>query len=476
MAITKLMHMKECPDYAPKHLVNAVSYILDVKHEGEKTDYGRYVGGNVGSEASEIVEAFLDTKNFFGKTNGRQGYHFVISFKEGECDRETCYRITEEFCRKYLGDEYEYVFALHNDKAHSHAHIIFNSLSRTTGLKFRYEKGDWEKYIQPITDSICKKHGISPLEYEEVRKGRTYAEWQYEKNQASINWKHIIMADVDYALLHAGGQMEVFLANMKRMGYTFRLGRRKEKNDITFTMTDHAGKKHRKRLSSLPAGYTYEDVLDRLKYGDRQKTPFYKTMAAELSRRSAPILSNAAVLHGTETYRRLYQAVNYYALPNPYAVPASRVRTDMKRIGRLIEQCAYLKKHLLKENIPVQEKARQVDNKLHALYVKRKHLYRIREEYQGSGELEAVRRYMKLEEQLTDAKEWGEREEDIQEEMWELEETIPKTVLSNEQELATCKYDIAALVKERRMLWNILNTEKGKWADVNLNAERKPNI
>lgn len=144
MAITKLMHMKESPDWKPKHLWNAIRYILDPI----KTDNGRLVGGNSGKKPKEVLKNFLDTKEAFRKLDGRQGYHFVISFPPGETDEETAYEVIREFCEEYLEDNYDYVFAVHNDTAHKHGHIIFNSVSRMDGYKYHYKKGGWEKFIR----------------------------------------------------------------------------------------------------------------------------------------------------------------------------------------------------------------------------------------------------------------------------------------------------------------------------------------
>ena len=169
MAITKLMHMKESKGNPASHLQNAINYILDVKHGGAKTDFGRWVGGNSGIEADEVFKNFMDTKEFYDKFDGRQGYHFAISFAKGETDAETCFEIMREFCEEFLKDNYDYVYAVHTDKGHMHGHIIFNSVARTTGLKYHYVKGDWEKYIQPITDKICVKHNLDPLSFEEEK-------------------------------------------------------------------------------------------------------------------------------------------------------------------------------------------------------------------------------------------------------------------------------------------------------------------
>ena len=182
LAVTKLMHMKEAPAVPHRHLANAVKYILDEKNNEAKTCDGLYVGGNSGYDSADILKTFLDTKELFGKVHGRQGYHFVISFAPGETNADEAYQMTKEFAKKYLGENYDYVFAIHTDKKHIHSHLIFNSVSRTDGYKYRYENGDWERYIQPVTDEICMEHGLKPLKFEENKKtGLSYAEWNEKK-------------------------------------------------------------------------------------------------------------------------------------------------------------------------------------------------------------------------------------------------------------------------------------------------------
>ena len=110
-----------------RHLANAVKYILDEKNNEAKTCDGLYVGGNAGYDSEDIIKTFLDTKELYGKLHGRQGYHFVISFEPGETDADEAYTITKEFAKKYLGENYDYVFATHTDKNHIHSHLIFNT-------------------------------------------------------------------------------------------------------------------------------------------------------------------------------------------------------------------------------------------------------------------------------------------------------------------------------------------------------------
>ena len=317
MAITKLMHMKEAPAVPYRHLANAVKYILDEKNNEAKTCDGLYVGGNAGYDSEDIIKTFLDTKELYGKLHGRQGYHFVISFEPGETDVDEAYKITKEFAKKYLGENYDYVFATHTDKNHIHSHLIFNSVSRTDGYKYRYENGDWERYIQPVTDEICMEHGLKPLKFEEnKKKGLSYAEWNEKKN-GRMNWTHVIRADIDLALKHSDTLPE-FMEHMKIAGYSVRAGKSKKKNAtyFTYTYTDVAGKKHRRRSYNMPSGYSPEDIAKRIK--QKSGSRMYEEIAENLEKKEK-LASIDEIYKNTGTYRRLYQAVSFYRLPNPYA-------------------------------------------------------------------------------------------------------------------------------------------------------------
>ena len=158
MAITKINNIGGGKNGA-RHLVRAIKYIMNPA----KTADGLWVGGNCGNTAEECYFSMMQTKEDWNKTDGRQGYHIVLSFPPGEGDEKTIFAIAKEFCEEYLGNGYEYVFSVHNDQPHLHAHIVFNSVNRLTGVKYHYNNGDWEKFMQPVTDRICEKYGLSQL-------------------------------------------------------------------------------------------------------------------------------------------------------------------------------------------------------------------------------------------------------------------------------------------------------------------------
>lgn len=87
---------------------------------------------------------------------------------------DRAFEITQKFVAEYLGDAYEAVFVVHDNTDHVHSHIVFNSVSFVDGKKYRYEKGDWAKYIQPITNKLCQEYGLSIIDVEDGSKEKQH--------------------------------------------------------------------------------------------------------------------------------------------------------------------------------------------------------------------------------------------------------------------------------------------------------------
>ena len=54
----------------------------------------------------------LATKQKFGKTDKRQGYHIIISFEEEDVEPETAFEIIRKFAEEYLGQGYEVIYTM----------------------------------------------------------------------------------------------------------------------------------------------------------------------------------------------------------------------------------------------------------------------------------------------------------------------------------------------------------------------------
>lgn len=342
MAITKMLHIGG----SSYDLKRSINYIMNP----EKTENGVLVGGNSGTTPDDVFRVMMSTKELFDKTDKRQGYHFVISWRPGEISKELAYEIAGEFCQEYLSDNYDYVYSIHTDRDHIHAHIVFNSVNRVTGYKYRYEKGDWEKFIQPITDWVCQRHGLSELEYDpENKKGKSYVERDAEKKELPTLTK-IVKADIDLMIARSR-DFDEFLRNMKRLGYQIRIGKY-----ITYTPP---GMKKGRRDKTLGEGYSRAEIEKRieektqhLEAGDAVdpmtviRTPVIgRTAMRRYDNYLGPYLR--ARLTGFQRRRVwiVYCTGHYLESKNPYAVRWRDVRKDVMEIEKMFQECQYLIEH-----------------------------------------------------------------------------------------------------------------------------------
>ena len=163
----------------------------------------------------------VETKNIFHKTGNRQGYHVIISFSpEEKVTAEQAMYVLEHFAKDVLGDDYEAVFAVHTDREHMHGHLIWNSVSITTGRKYNSPKGNWKNHLQPITNKYCNELGLDiiPAEYSKNPKNISRDKWEKE-----MSMKEIILRDAQMCA-YAAGDVEYFKYLMRRLGYIFKSG------------------------------------------------------------------------------------------------------------------------------------------------------------------------------------------------------------------------------------------------------------
>lgn len=193
---------------------NALEYIQNP----DKTEECVLVGG-INCLADTAFEQMEETKNIFHKTGKRQGYHVIISFSpEEKVSAEQAMYVLEHFAKNLLGDDYEAVYAVHTDKEHMHGHLIWNSVSMTTGKKYNSPKSNWKNHLQPITNKYCDELGLSimPAEYSRNPKNISRDKWERE-----MSMKEIILRDAKMCA-YAAGNVEHFKYLMKRLGYVFK--------------------------------------------------------------------------------------------------------------------------------------------------------------------------------------------------------------------------------------------------------------
>ena len=215
MAITKILNIMESEGRNPaSHLKNALEYIQNP----DKTEECVLVGG-INCLPDTAFEQMEETKNIFHKTGKRQGYHVIISFSpEEKVTAEQAMYVLEHFAKDVLSDDYEAVYAVHTDREHMHGHLIWNSVSITTGKKYNSPKSNWKNHLQPITNKYCDELGLAimPAEYSRNPKNISRDKWERE-----MSMKEIILRDAKMCA-YAAGNVEHFKYLMKRLGYVFK--------------------------------------------------------------------------------------------------------------------------------------------------------------------------------------------------------------------------------------------------------------
>lgn len=286
MAITKVMHMKASSKARIDiHLEHSINYILQPKKLGETN----LVGG-INCLPDMAYQQMKATKQMFGKTGGRQGYHFVISLKPDEGTPEIMYDIAMRFAQEVFRGEYEALVAVHTDRNHLHAHIVINSVNMVTGYKFQYGNGDWKFCFQPITNKLCEEYGlhITPAEYSKEPTNMSRPQWEREKKFSE--W---IKQDTMFCAINAES-MEHFIFLLEKSGFEVKQGKH--------IAVKVPGMKRFKRLDTISEDFSRENLEAMFKYGDASLVvPINHTMPL------IPVRKAVLTPYQRKCYARMYR-------------------------------------------------------------------------------------------------------------------------------------------------------------------------
>jgi len=169
----------------------------------------------------EAYHQMMDTKSAFGKEGGRQGYHLIQSFAPGEVTVESAFSIAQEYVQQYLSERCEAVYAVHEDKNHIHAHIIWNAVSFVDGRKYHADNREYPDRIRSISDELCRGHGLSVIEPQ--GSGLHYAEHMAQQ-QGKPTIRGQIRAEID-EIIGQSYNLPAFWKNLRKQGYSVRRGK-----------------------------------------------------------------------------------------------------------------------------------------------------------------------------------------------------------------------------------------------------------
>ena len=253
------------------------------------------------SDNKEIAfKQFLINKSLFGKdtdNKNRFTYHQILSFG-ADIDKETVFKITEEYCQKnFLEKGFNSFFAIHTDKENIHCHILADNVNFKTGKMLQsltekqYNKevrkqNKEEVYIyekqRELFENICIEHSLDISEKERYKsmheeKEKEGRKWlnkeQYRAIKDKDSWRNIIKDKLEEIYK----RVDLTEDNIKDIvkEYGLQVTRHNtDKKSITFALVDEKGnpsKKERIKLERLK-----EQEQELLLRDDKTKTNIFE--------------------------------------------------------------------------------------------------------------------------------------------------------------------------------------------------------
>ena len=351
MAITKILNIQESDGRNPaSHLKNALEYIQNP----DKTEECVLVG-SINCLPDTAFEQMEETKNIFHKTGKRQGYHVIISFSpEEKVTAEQAMYVLEHFAKDVLGDDYEAVYAVHTDREHMHGHLIWNSVSMTTGKKYNSPKGNWKNHLQPITNKYCDELGLSimPAEYSRNPKNISRDKWEKE-----MSMKEIILRDAKMCV-YAAGNVEHFKYLMKRLGYVFKKDAWMEVQAPEF--------RYYHKLAKLDEMFSEDMLRHHVDMPWMVKPYFYSSDIRGLHRAKLSSFQK-------KFYAKLYRL--RIVEQKRFAVGGAKYTEDLKRFHQLQDEYLLIVNNDIKSVVDLvdfineqEEKIQQIEDRQHEIY------------------------------------------------------------------------------------------------------------
>ena len=386
MAITKILNIMESEGRNPaSHLKNALEYIQNP----DKTEECVLVGG-INCLPDTAFEQMEETKNIFHKTGKRQGYHVIISFSpEEKVTSEQAMYVLEHFAKDVLGDDYEAVYAVHTDREHMHGHLIWNSVSMTTGKKYNSPKGNWKNHLQLITNKYCDELGLSimPAEYSRNPKNISRDKWEKE-----MSMKDIILRDAKMCA-YAAGNVEHFKYLMKRLGYVF-------KKDAWMEV-QAPGFRYYHKLAKLDEMFSEETLRHHVDMPWMAKPYFYSSDIRGLHRAKLSPFQK-------KFYAKLYRL--RIVEQKRFVVGGAKYTEDLKRFHRLQDEYLLIVNNDIKSIVELVDFISEKEDRIQQIEDRQKEIYR---------ESSSRKRSIKNEEQYREYQIWH---VEVQEELYELKQ------------------------------------------------------
>ena len=213
---------------AHQYVTDSIAYVLSPENRnGDEKCFMSTCIDCHNSSADGLALQFKAVRFAFDKDSGILAHHYVQSFSPNEnITPELAHQIGVELAEK-VAPGFQVVVATHIDKDHIHTHLIINSVSYKTGMKW---KGDLRTRMnmRAESDKLCKKYGLTTIDTKSGLRGIDQA--TQKLGEKGKSWKVELCNALEEAtkLCH---NKEQFIAFMKSKG--FEITRYTDRN-ITF--------------------------------------------------------------------------------------------------------------------------------------------------------------------------------------------------------------------------------------------------
>lgn len=145
---------------------------------------------------------FAEVKKAFGKTDGRTYYHMIQSFSpDDRITPEQAHEVGLQMAELFEG--YQVLVVTHTNKAHTHNHLVINSVNFENGKKLTISNQELER-IKNYSNSICLQN-VWDVTEAKTRRNR------------NPKWKQIIIEDA-LAAMAESYSMDEYISKLKELG------------------------------------------------------------------------------------------------------------------------------------------------------------------------------------------------------------------------------------------------------------------
>ena len=201
---------------AHQYVYDSIAYILSPENRnGDEKCFKATCLSCANDGADGLSKQFYETRRAFNKDDNILAHHYVQSFSPNEnITPELAHQIGVELAEK-IAPGYQVIISTHIDKDHIHNHIIINSVSMETGLKWK-GNGDTLKSARIESDKLCKQYGLTTIDKKSGLRGIDQATQKLAEQGKS--WKVYLCHSLDEAVLLCHSK-EQFTDYMKNRGF-----------------------------------------------------------------------------------------------------------------------------------------------------------------------------------------------------------------------------------------------------------------